>query len=152
MFGILCASDALYPRARGTTGAELDAFIGARQTLRSTLAIVTEVAFAPIYEHQPLFADVDQELRAQGFMFHKFIGLAGRSLRPVESRMASWHLWSDAMYVRQPEGWPQMDAATLARMAVLGLLYDSPDVCFRCLQLCDQRLSTHLVKAMSAGC
>ncbi|MEB3302471.1 MAG: FkbM family methyltransferase [Cyanobacteriota bacterium] len=133
-------------------GAELDAFLGASRTLRSTVAIVTEVEFSPIYEGQPLFGDVDRELRSRGFMFHKFFGLAGRCLRPVvlnnNPRLGSWHLWSDAMYLRQLEEWPQLDPAALARLAILGWLYGSPDVCFRCLQLCDQKLSTRLVETM----
>lgn len=133
-------------------GAELDAFLGATQTLRSTLAIVTEVEFSPIYEGQPLFGDVDRELRSQGYMFHKFFGLAGRCLRPAvlnnNPKIGSWHLWSDAMYLKHLQGWPQLEPAALARLAILGLLYGSPDVCFRCLQLCDQKLSTRLVEAM----
>ena len=94
-------------------GAELDAFQGATKALRSTLGIVTEVEFSPIYEDQPLFGDVDRELRSRGFIFHKFIGLTGRCLRPVvvnnDPGMSTWHIWSDAMYLKHPCGWPELE-------------------------------------------
>ena len=134
-------------------GAELDAFRGGASSLASVVAIVTEVEFVEIYENQPLFADVDRELRAQGFMLHKFLGIAGRALRPVvmnnDPNFASWHLWADAMFVRSLKVWKDMEARPLARLAVLALLYGSPDIAFRCLQLCDQRLGSTLASAMS---
>ena len=134
-------------------GAERDAFRGASKTLRSTVAIVTEVEFFHHYEDQPLFGDVDQELRSQGFMLHKFIGLAGRTLRPVvidnNPNHASWHLWSDAMYVTNLVKWPNMEAPALARLAILAFIYNSPDITFRCLQLCDQKYGTYLATSMN---
>lgn len=134
-------------------GAELDAFRGGARTLRSTVAIVSEVEFFHHYEDQPLFGDVDRELRAQGFMLHKFLGMSGRALRPVvmnnDPNYPAWHLWSDAMFVRDLRQWADLEPTALAKLAVLGFLYGSPDVAFRCLQLCDQKMGSRLAAALS---
>lgn len=134
-------------------GAELDAFRGGAKTLRSALAIVSEVEFLQLYEDQPLFGDVDRELRAQGFMLHKFLGMSGRALRPVvmnnDPNYPAWHLWSDAMFVRDLRQWSGLEPASLAKLSVLAFLYGSPDVAFRCLQLCDQKLGSRLAAALS---
>ena len=42
--------------------------------------IHTEVEFVEMYERQPLFAEVDQFLRGNGFVFHRFSSLHGRFL------------------------------------------------------------------------
>ena len=85
-------------------------------------------------------------------IFHKFIGLTGRCLRPVvvnnDPGMSTWHMWSDAMYLKHPCGWPELEPEALARLAILGLLYNSADVCFRCLHLYDEKLSTQLAATM----
>ena len=50
-----------------TQGAELRILRGAAETLRSTLCVVNEVEFAPIYEDQPLFDEQMAFLRPYGF-------------------------------------------------------------------------------------
>ena len=44
--------------------------------------IVSEVEFVEHYKNQPLFGDVSDFLN-KNFMFHKFLGLSGRALKPV---------------------------------------------------------------------
>ena len=58
-----------------------------------------------MYEHQPLFADVDSFLRGQGFVFHRFVSLHGRPMKPLHLsanplQPISQQLWADAVYVR----------------------------------------------------
>ena len=134
-------------------GAELDAFHGGSRSLGGCLAIVTEVEFLELYENQPLFGDVDRELRNQGFMFHKFLGVAGRAMRPLlmgnDPNAASWHLWADAMYVRSFEDWSEMELSALVRLGLLAWLYGSPDITCQCLMIVDNRLGTNLLSAMS---
>lgn len=129
-------------------GAELDAFMGARKSLEKAVCIVSEVEFFHHYENQPLFGDVDKELRSQGFMFHKFLQLNGRSLRPAiinnDPNYASWHLWTDAMFLRDFRSWPSLDTDALLKLSVIGLIYGSPDVSLRCLRLCDQIVGSNL--------
>lgn len=50
-----------------TQGAELRILKGASESLRSTLCVITEVEFAPIYEGQPLFDEQMAFLRPYGF-------------------------------------------------------------------------------------
>ena len=87
-----------------TQGSEAEILSYAGETLKSCLIIQTEVEFVQLYEDQPLFADVDQLLRGQGFMFHRFSSLQGRTYKPLmlngdPSAMMSQTLWSDAIYV-----------------------------------------------------
>lgn len=129
-------------------GAELDAFRGANNSLSGTVAIVTEVEFIPLYKNQPLFRDVDAYLAETGFMFHKFFTLRGRALKPVtvndNPNFPSWHFLCDAMFVRQLADWETMDPATLLKLAILAYIYESPDICFRCLQIYDTMQQTQL--------
>jgi FkbM family methyltransferase len=54
-------------------GFELEALRGLGRRLGEVRAILTEVELAPLYDGQPLFADVDLFLRAQGFrLFHLY--------------------------------------------------------------------------------
>ncbi len=50
-----------------TQGTELAILKGAEKALRPALGVEVEVEFLSIYERQPLFGDVDEFLRAQGF-------------------------------------------------------------------------------------
>ncbi len=59
-------------------GAELDVLSGATETLRETAVVEVEVEFIPLYEGQPLFADVEIFLRERGFLLHKLIDVSGR--------------------------------------------------------------------------
>ena len=57
-----------------TQGSEAEILAHASETLKYCLIVQTEVEFVPLYEDQPLFAEVDQCLRSHGFMFHRFLG------------------------------------------------------------------------------
>lgn len=133
-------------------GAELDAFSGAKKSLAGTVAIVTEVEFVPQYKGQPLFRDVDAYLEENGFMFHKFFTLRGRALRPItvnnNRNYPSWHFLCDAMFVRQLADWETMDPIKLLKLAILAYIYESPDVCFRCLQIYDDTQQTQLHRVL----
>ena len=51
-------------------GGELKVFQGGRNRLANALCIQTEIAFVPIYEDQPLFADQDSMLQSLGLRFY----------------------------------------------------------------------------------
>ena len=54
-------------------GGELDALCGLGERLAEVRAVLTEVEFVPLYEGQPLFADLDTALRGAGFrLFHLY--------------------------------------------------------------------------------
>ncbi len=87
-------------------GAELDVLRGAGHLLHDVLVIQTEVEFVPLYKGQPLFADIDAFLRASGFQFHAFGGIARRFVWPFQKVAGSplqgmnQTLWADALYIR----------------------------------------------------
>lgn len=64
-------------------GAELDVFLGAEEALQSILGIVSEVEFVELYRNQPLFGDISKHLAKRDLMFHKFLGMGTRNLKPV---------------------------------------------------------------------
>ncbi|MGH8583500.1 MAG: FkbM family methyltransferase [Gammaproteobacteria bacterium] len=83
-------------------GGELAVLRGARRLLNDVLFVHSEVEFGPVYKDQPLFADIDPFLRAEGFELIdlQHPGYSGHSAlpsRPAESRL----LWSDAIYARE---------------------------------------------------
>lgn len=125
-------------------GAELDVFRGAERLLAETLIIETEVEYVPMYEGQPLFAEVDQDLRRRGFVLHTFLGLAGRAFKPFQSTPANGpirqHLWSNVVYVRD---FMRLEALTppqlLKYAAILHDAYASVDLAALALQHYDAK-------------
>ncbi len=85
-------------------GAELLVLEGATALLPTVLGLQTEVSFSPLYQNQPLFADVDSYLRQRQFDFFnfEFLGTPGvRRRSPVQSTSRGGQLlWADAIYLR----------------------------------------------------
>lgn len=105
-------------------GAELAILRGARAVLSSVLVVQTEVAFVPLYRDQPLFADVDAELRRHGFAFHRFHGISGRAFKPFlknnnPATPISQQLWADAVYVRDFMQFDCLAAQDLLKLALI---------------------------------
>src|SRR5262249_46286712 len=126
-------------------GAELDILLGAPATLSHVLAVHTEVEFVPLYRNQPLFPDVDQELRRRGFYFHRFHGLAGRPLKPLvkdnnPSLSMGQVLWADAVYVRDPQRLCELAPPALLKLAAITHeIYASYDYAAAVLEAYDRR-------------
>lgn len=138
-------------------GAELEALQGAAEALQSVLVVVCEVEFVPLYEGQPLFGEVDAFLRSQGFVFHKFIGGAGRTVKPVVFNNDANHLnqqmWADALFIRNLFQLEALSPEQLLKMALFLSLYGSPDVAHFLLSEHDRRtgttLSEHYLEALT---
>ncbi|MBF2098974.1 MAG: FkbM family methyltransferase [Gloeomargaritaceae cyanobacterium C42_A2020_066] len=87
-------------------GAELDVLQGGSQALEKILGIEAEVEFSPLYQNQPLFADVDTYLRNQGFSLFDLStdhpwSRAPRACSPLRTRKRPGQLlWADALYLR----------------------------------------------------
>jgi len=132
-------------------GAELDVFKGGLESLQEVLAIVSEVEFLPLYLGQPLFGEVCSYLAGQGLAFHHFLGLAGRTLRPIvvntDANYATQHFWADALFVRDVQAANALTAQQLLKLSVLSVLYGTPDLAYYCLALYDQRHHTELAQA-----
>jgi FkbM family methyltransferase len=104
-------------------GGELLVLQGAVERLREVLVVHTEVEFLPLYKNQPLFADVDSFLRAQGFAFHTMIPF-GRTFKPmiVDNDDSAWVrqiLWADAVYVRDFMAFAELASQSLLKLAAI---------------------------------
>ncbi|CAE7679795.1 POLD1 [Symbiodinium pilosum] len=121
-------------------GFELSVLKGAEQALKDVLVVHTEVEFVDMYEHQPLFADVDSFLRGQGFVFHRFVSLHGRPMKPLHLsanplQPISQQLWADAVYVRDLWELQSHSRDQLLKLAlILHEIYHSYDVVLHVLQ------------------
>ncbi len=123
-------------------GAELGVLRGATELLKHVGVVYLEVEFSPIYQDQPLFADVDQFLRQHDFelcdlntpvrYYHAPAGHGRDSCPP--SRL----LWGEALYHRQL-GQPQASPHTLRQTAtIMHVNFKKYDVAHACLAAADQ--------------
>ena len=138
-----------------TQGSEAEILTHASKTLENCLIVQSEVEFVPLYEGQPLFADVDQLLRASGFMFHRFLHLSGRTYKPLmvnnDPNIAlSQILWTDAVYVPDLTRLARLTPKALLKLAVLlHEIYGSYDLCHVVLSAHDRQCgSTHAQRYM----
>lgn len=129
-------------------GAELEVFMGGTKTLKDALAIVCEVEFIPHYLSQPLFGDVCDFLLQYDLMFHKFLNICGRALKPIvfnnDPNAPSQHIWSDAMYIRHVQRIHCLTDKQLLKLSVLAATYGSYDLTYYCLEKYDTRRGTSL--------
>lgn len=129
-------------------GAELQVLRGAERLLEQVVVIQTEVEFVPLYEKQPLFGDVDSYLRSRGFLFHRFLGMAGRPFKPFvrdgnPNLPLSQSLWSDAVFVRDFTRLERLAPDQLLKMAIiLHAVYGSVDLVHLVLAALDRRCGT----------
>jgi FkbM family methyltransferase len=131
-----------------TQGSEAEILAHAGQTLGRCLIIQSEVEFVSLYEGQPLFADVDRLLRERGFMLHRFLGLAGRTYKPLmvnddPNMPLSQVLWSDAVYVPDVMRLDRLEPTALLKLAaLLHEVYRSFDLCHVVLSAHDKKCTT----------
>ncbi len=105
-------------------GAELDILRGAKDTLAQAVVVIPEVRFYQMYHDEPMWADVDSELRGQGFVLHRFmhqksVCLPGPQKRRFNVRRNhSQLLDGDAVYIRDLETWDRLSDVQLKMMAL----------------------------------
>jgi FkbM family methyltransferase len=114
-------------------GMEVDVFKGARDALANDLVgIRTEVSLFPMYESQPLFAEVDQALRPYGFVPMRWLELHEwrRSTRVKYPRVTSGAMpysrgqmmHGDVLYLLHPEAMGDQTPEEISRMIRLALI------------------------------
>src|SRR5580658_1266628 len=130
-------------------GSELVVFENASRSLSSALLIQTEVLFVELYKGQPMFADVDTFLRANGFQFHTLNGFGGRAFKPliangdVNSAFRQ-SLWADALYVRDWMHLGNLSETKLRNYAILAHdILRSYDLAHLVLSALDSRSGEH---------
>lgn len=125
-------------------GAELNVLQNGVNVLSRALVVEAETLFVPLYRQQPLFGELQCFMRGQGFLFHRFMDVAGRCYQPFSAQdngfPVSQPLWADAIFVRDPidlEHWETADL--LVGGCILHELYGSYDLCLRLLAEHDRR-------------
>lgn len=122
-------------------GAERDVMRFGRKTLKDAVAIIPEVRFYQMYQGEPMWADLDQELRAQGFVLHKFlhqktVAVGSSFSQDFERAGASQLLDGDAVYIPSLEKIDSIDSAKLARLAIAAdAVFSSCDLAAACLDV-----------------
>lgn len=126
-------------------GAGLDVIRGASEVLKSALVVQIEVEFLPLYEGQPLFAEIDQAMRERGFVLHRLLGAGTRAFAPMlvdgdPNRGLNQLIWSDAVYLRDFMSLDELEPAELLRLAaIMHTCYGSYDLVYRILAAHDAR-------------
>lgn len=129
-------------------GADLDVLRGGEQVLqRSTLGVSIEVEFAPIYQGQPLFAEIDQYLRSRGFILFDLTMddpwcRLPRSIAPLWSANRPGQLlWANALYLRDllneafsEQNKPLQTPDHLLKLACIADAQDFPDYALELLE------------------
>jgi FkbM family methyltransferase len=119
-------------------GGELAVFMHARQRLSRAVAVQAEVSFLPLYEGQPVFGDVDLELRKQGFVPHAFSAIKKWMIAPLSTddpyAALNQLLEADIVYVRD---FTRPEALSTEQLKHLALIahhcYGSWDLAVNCL-------------------
>jgi FkbM family methyltransferase len=101
----VCARHELQPEALklDVQGLELAVLRGAGYALDRVLLVESEVEFNPLYEHQPLFGEIDEYLRQQGFFLLGLRRTFWRRTHPeLKARQASGGtlVHGDGLWVR----------------------------------------------------
>jgi FkbM family methyltransferase len=105
-------------------GAELSVFQNGSEKLAKAVAIQTEISFLPLYENQPVFGEIDLELRAQGFVPHCFAGIKRWAIAPMivdnnPRRGINQLLEADMVYVRDFSDTSALDNEQLKHLALI---------------------------------
>ena len=126
-------------------GGELAVMVHGREKLRNAVVIQTELQFVNLYEGQPSFGQVDQELRTQGFIPHAFVAIKKWPIAPIQfegnpTQALNQLLEADVVYVRDfvhPDG---MSSDQLKQLCLIAhSCYNSFDLAGRCVALLQQR-------------
>ena len=127
-------------------GGEGIVYKGAAEHLDRAAAVITEVAFLPLYRDQPLLDEQMRVLRGHGLLMHKFLHLKGLSLRGgLNSRLHKRRhrnqlVDGDAVFVRDLGDPDDIPTETIKHLAILAdAVFESFDLTVRCLDLLIER-------------
>ena len=126
-------------------GGELAVLAHGREKLGNAVVIQTELQFVNLYEGQPSFGEIDQELRAQGFIPHAFAALKKWPISPLQfggnpTQPLNQLLEADLVYVRDFVHPDAMSSDQLKHLCLIGhSCYNSFDLAGRCVALLEQR-------------
>ena len=119
-------------------GSELSVFRNGRARLAKAVAVQTEVSFVPLYEKQPVFGEVDLELRSLGFIPHMFAAINKKMIAPMlgpdPGAAFNQLVEADVVYVRNFIAAETMDDEQLKHLALIAHhCYGSFDLALNCI-------------------
>jgi len=119
-------------------GSELSVFQNGHERLSKTVVIQTEVSFLALYKKQPIFSEIDLELRKLGFIPHTFSNINRRMIAPTVGRdpyaAINQLLEADMVYVRDFMIADDMDSEQLKHLAIIvHHCYGSFDLTMNCI-------------------
>jgi len=120
-------------------GAEVSVFKGGRERLSRAVAVHTEVCFLSLYKGQPLFGEIDLELRSLGLIPHHIDHVNRRTILPAYDPSApnsalNQVLFADIVYIRDFTKAEAMDDEQLKHLAIIAYAcYGSFDLAAHCL-------------------
>ena len=126
-------------------GAELMVLQNGRQKLASCVAAQLEVSFVTLYKDQPSFGAIDLEMRARGFIPHRFMDIKRWGIAPAiigsDPRNAGNQLLeADIVYIRDLTRADAMTDDQLKKLAVIAhFVARSPDLAARALVELEKR-------------
>jgi FkbM family methyltransferase len=126
-------------------GSELALFRGGTTKLSQAVVIQTEASFVPLYKDQPVFGDIDLELRGQGYIPHCFVAIKCWPISPIiidndPRKPLHQLLEADIVYVRDFSRPALMSDEQLKRLAlIVHFCYRSFDLALRCVMLLERR-------------
>jgi hypothetical protein len=138
-------------------GGETMVFKNGPKFLDKLAAVITEVAFIPLYEKQPLLDAQMVALRPHGLQLHKFGALKQIHLRgKLQSRLASTKAYrnqlidGDAVFIQQVTQDCGLDVEKIKHLAIVAeAVFSSQDVVLRCLDVMVARDLVSEAAAMS---
>jgi FkbM family methyltransferase len=125
-------------------GSELSVFQHGKSRLAKAVVVQTEVSFIALYKGQPVYGDIDLELRKLGFVPHAFAAINKRMIAPlvVNDPFAAMNqlVEADAVYVRDFTKPDEMDAEQLKHLAIIAHhCYQSYDLAMNCIHRLAER-------------
>ena len=123
-------------------GAELSVFNSGASKLASTGCIISEVAFIPLYEHQPLIADQISALSELGFHLHRFMHLVAKPIGSKLRQKTNWRknhnqlIDGDAVFIRRLMNLQTIGDEELKHLAICAEgIFQSRDIVLLCLDI-----------------
>ncbi len=127
-------------------GGEAMIFKHAQATLSEAVAVISEVAFVPVYEGQPLFHEQAKLLEGYGFHLSKFDFLKQKSVGSTLMTHLNWRkhqgqlIDGDAVFVKTKRGLKDLNAEQLKHLAICAdAVFESFDLCVKCLTILLER-------------
>jgi FkbM family methyltransferase len=121
-----------------TQGSELDILRGASRTLAQTSLVEVEVEFYPMYDGQPLFAEVDSFLRSAGFELLYLNRVFGQRRNIYKGLSRGQLLFGDALYGRSPSQLGGFSPERKAKYTILLCHYGHVDLAYQIYQEQDE--------------